>query len=349
LQVFSSIRVPFDNLTIYKLMNVVGVNGFGRIGRYFTRLMLEDDGVNIALINDPADTQTLMHLLKYDSVHRTFSLGFTINGDHVVFENGKEIYFSHEKEPKFIPWKKHNVDLVIESSGFFLTKELAEEHLKAGAQKVIISAPAADEIVPIVTLGVSDLDIIHKHKIISNASCTTNNLAPMLKVLYDLIPIESCHFSTIHSYTSDQRLHDSPHRDLRRARAAANSIVPTTTGATRAISKVFPELQGKVTGGSIRVPVINGSLTELTLYSPTPKTTEEINRAFKIASETNLKGILGYTEDPIVSIDIIDSPLSCLFDSNLTSVVGNLVKVVGWYDNEAGYSNRLKDLIKLIH
>jgi glyceraldehyde 3-phosphate dehydrogenase len=170
----------------------------------------------------------------------------------------------------------------------------------------------------------------------------------MLKVLYDLMPIESCHFSTIHSYTSDQRLHDSPHRDLRRARAAATSIVPTTTGATRAISRVFPELEGKVTGGSIRVPVINGSLTELTLYSPIPKTTEEINQAFKLASETNLKGILGYTEDPIVSIDIIDSPLSCLFDSGLTSVLGNLVKVVGWYDNEAGYSNRLKDLVKLL-
>jgi len=308
-------------------MKVVGVNGFGRIGRYFTRLILEDSQVNIALINDPADTKTLMHLLKYDSVHKTFSLAFEIKGDIVEFENGKRIYFTHEKEPKLIPWGKYNVEIVIESSGFFLTQELAEGHLKAGAKKVIISAPAADENVPIVT---------------------TNNLAPMLKVLNELMPIESCHFSTIHSYTSDQRLHDSPHRDLRRARAAATSIVPTTTGATRAISRVFPELEGKVTGGSIRVPVINGSLTELTLYSPIPKTTAEINQAFKFASETNLKGILGYTEDPIVSIDIIDSPLSCLFDSGLTSVLGNLVKVVGWYDNEAGYSNRLKDLVKLL-
>lgn len=329
-------------------MKVLGVNGFGRIGRYFTRLILEDSQVNIALINDPADTKTLMHLLKYDSVHRTFPLTFEINGDLVTFENGKQIYFTHEKEPKSIPWEKYNVEIVIESSGFFLTQELARGHLEAGAQKVIISAPAADERVPIVTLGVTQMDVIRKNTIISNASCTTNNLAPMLKVLYDLMPIESCHFSTIHSYTSDQRLHDSPHRDLRRARAAATSIVPTTTGATRAISKVFPELEGKVTGGSIRVPVINGSLTELTLYSPIPKTTIEINQAFKLASETNLKGILGYTEDPIVSIDIIDSPLSCLFDSGLTSVLGNLVKVVGWYDNEAGYSNRLRDLVKLL-
>jgi glyceraldehyde 3-phosphate dehydrogenase len=329
-------------------MKVVGVNGFGRIGRFFTRLTLEDDQVDVAVVNDPADTKTLMHLLKYDSVHKTFPLAFAIKGDHVVFENGKHIYFTHEKEPKAIPWEKYNVEIVIESSGFFLTQELAEGHLKAGAKKVIISAPAADENVPIVTLGVTNLDIIRQHAIISNASCTTNNLAPMLKVLNELMPIESCHFSTIHSYTSDQRLHDSPHRDLRRARAAATSIVPTTTGAMRAISRVFPELEGKVTGGSIRVPVINGSLTELTLYSPIPKTTAEINQAFRFASETNLKGILGYTEDPIVSIDIIDSPLSCLFDSGLTSVLGNLVKVVGWYDNEAGYSNRLKDLVKLL-
>jgi glyceraldehyde 3-phosphate dehydrogenase len=330
-------------------MKVVGVNGFGRIGRYFTRLILEDNEVQIALINDPADTITLMHLLKYDSVHKPLPLSFEINGDHVVFENGKELHFSHEQVPSAIPWKKHNVEIVIESSGFFLTKALASGHLNAGANKVVISAPAADESVPIITLGVSKMGLIQNNEIISNASCTTNNLAPMLKVLYDLMPIESCHFSTIHSYTSDQRLHDSPHRDLRRARAAATSIVPTTTGATRAISKVFPELEGKVTGGSIRVPVINGSLTELTLYSPIPKTTAEINQAFKLASETNLKGILGYTEDPIVSIDIIDSPLSCLFDSGLTSVLGNLVKVVGWYDNEAGYSNRLKDLVKLLN
>lgn len=330
-------------------MKVVGVNGFGRIGRYFTRLMLLDDQATIALVNDPADTKTLMHLLKYDSVHRTFPLAFEIKGDEVVFENGKRIYFSHEKEPQFIPWKKHNVEIVIESSGYFLSHELATGHIKAGAKKVIISAPAADDIVPIITLGISSMELIRESKIISNASCTTNNLAPMLKVLNDLIPIESCHFSTIHSFTSDQRLHDSPHHDLRRARAASTSIVPTTTGATRAITRVFPELEGKVTGGSIRVPVINGSLTELTLYSPIPKTSEEINQAFKLASETSLIGILGYTEDPIVSIDIIDSPLSCLFDSKLTCVLGNLVKVVGWYDNEAGYSNRLKDLVKLLN
>jgi glyceraldehyde 3-phosphate dehydrogenase len=329
-------------------MKVVGVNGFGRIGRYFTRLMLLDDEVKIALVNDPALTETLIHLLKYDSVHKIFPLSYEIKGDLVVFENGKQIYFTHEKEPNLIPWKEHEVEIVIESSGYFLTQKLAEGHLKAGAKKVIISAPSADDVVPIMTLGISSLELIRKNSIFSNASCTTNNLAPMLKVLNELMPIESCHFSTIHSYTSDQRLHDSPHRDLRRARAAATSIVPTTTGATRAISRVFPELAGKVTGGSIRVPVINGSLTELTLYSPKPTSVAEINHAFKIAAESNLKGILGYTEDPIVSIDIIDSPLSCLFDSQLTSVLGNLVKVVGWYDNEAGYSNRLKDLVKLL-
>lgn len=326
---------------------VIGINGFGRIGRYLTRLILMDNQINLALVNDPADTQILMHLLKYDSVHKMFPLSFEIDGDTVYFENGKKLYFTHEKEPKSIPWKKHEVEVVIESSGFFLTKDLANEHLKSGARKVIISAPPSDEKVPIVVLGVSSLQIIKSHEIISNASCTTNNLAPMLKVLQKLMPMESCHFTTVHSYTSDQGLHDSPHRDLRRARAAATSIVPTTTGATRAITRVFPELNGKISGGSIRVPVINGSLTELTLYSSTPKTVEEINFAFQSAAENDLKGIIGYTADPIVSVDIIDSPLSCLFDSSLTSVLGNLIKVVGWYDNEAGYSNRLKDLVKL--
>jgi glyceraldehyde 3-phosphate dehydrogenase len=327
---------------------VIGINGFGRIGRYLTRLILMDNQINLALVNDPADTKTLMHLLKYDSVHKIFPLSFEIDGDTVYFENGKRLYFTHEKEPKSIPWKENEVEVVVESSGFFLTKDLANAHIISGAKKVIISAPPADERVPIFVLGVSNLQLLRSHEIVSNASCTTNNLAPMLKVLNELMPIESCHFTTIHSYTSDQGLHDSPHRDLRRARAAATSIVPTTTGATRAITRVFPELTGKVTGGSIRVPVINGSLTELTLYSSTPKTIEEINFAFRLASEKDMNGILGYTEDPIVSVDVIDSPFSCLFDSNLTSVLGNLVKVVGWYDNEAGYANRLKDLVKFL-
>jgi glyceraldehyde 3-phosphate dehydrogenase len=327
------------------MKKVIGINGFGRIGRYFTRLILNDDDIQLALINDPADTFTLMHLLKYDSVHGPLNLNFQIDGDLVQFENGKKIFFSHENNPKSIDWAKHKVEIVIESSGFFLTTKLAEGHLSAGAKKVIISAPPKDEEIPIIVMGVTDNSLL-KYNLISNASCTTNNLAPMIKVLKELMPIDSCQFSTIHSYTSDQRLHDTPHRDLRRARAAANSIVPTTTGATKAITRIFTELEGKITGGSIRVPVINGSLTELTLYTTKPVSAEVVNSAFKTASETYLKNILGYTEDPIVSVDIINSSLSCLFDAQLTTVLGNLVKVVGWYDNEAGYSNRLRDLVK---
>ncbi len=329
-------------------MKIVGVNGFGRIGRYFTRLILQDNEISIAVINDPADTKTLMHLLKYDSVHGTLQCDFQIEGDTVIFSNGKKIQFSHEKDPSQIQWSKYNVEIVIESSGFFLTKEASSGHLTAGAKKVIISAPAADEDVPTVVLGVNNEILKMDQLILSNASCTTNNAAPILKVLKRLMPIEYAYISTVHSYTSDQRLHDAPHRDLRRARAAANSIVPTTTGAAKAITRIFPELNGKITGGSVRVPVINGSMTELTMYTNNPVTAEQINAAFKEASETDLKGILGYTEDPIVSVDIMDSSYSCLFDAQLTTVLGKLVKVVGWYDNEAGYSNRLKDLVKLI-
>ncbi len=329
-------------------MKIVGVNGFGRIGRYFTRLILEENEISVALINDPADTKTLLHLLKYDSVHGTLKLDYQINGDTVIFSNGKKILFSHEKDPKEIKWSKHNVEIVIESSGFFLTREASSAHLIGGAKKVIISAPSADDDVPTIVLGVNNEILKTEQLILSNASCTTNNVAPLLKVLKQLMPIEYSYISTVHSYTSDQRLHDAPHRDLRRARAAANSIVPTTTGAAKAITRIFPDLNGKITGGSVRVPVINGSMTELTMYTNIPVSVEQINEAFKKASETDLKGILGFTEDPIVSVDIMDSCYSCLFDSQLTTVLGKLVKVVGWYDNEAGYSNRLKDLVKLI-
>lgn len=327
-------------------MRNIGVNGFGRIGRYFTRLALLDKSINIAMVNDPADTKTLMHLLKYDSVHRTFPLDFTIQGDEVTFENGKKIIFSHEKNPELIAWGENKINIVIESSGLFLTREASNKHILGGAQKVVISAPAAGADVPVIVLGVNDDLLELNDSIISNASCTTNNVAPMIAVMRSLFQIDFAYISTIHSYTSDQRLHDAPHRDLRRARAAANSIVPTSTGAAKAVIKLFPEYEGKMTGGSVRVPVANGSMTELTMFTEKKVTIEEVNAAIKKASETYLKGILGYTEDPIVSVDILGSPLSCLFDAQLTIVLGKLVKISGWYDNEAGYSNRLIDLVK---
>lgn len=329
-------------------MKIIGVNGFGRIGRYVTRLLLQEEDLSVALVNDPADSETLLHLLKYDSVHGILKLDYELAGDTATFSNGKIIHFSHKKDPREIQWKSHNVEVVIESSGFFLSKEAASLHLEAGAKKVVISAPSSDEDVPTVVLGVNNDVLKENPTILSNASCTTNNAAPMIKVLKELFPIEYAYISTVHSYTSDQRLHDAPHKDLRRARAAANSIVPTTTGASKAITRIFPDLDGKIAGGSVRVPVINGSMTELTLYTNSSVTATEINTAFKRAAETNLKGIVGYTEDPIVSVDIMDSELSCLFDSQLTTVMGKLIKVVGWYDNEAGYSNRLKDLVRLI-
>ncbi len=326
-------------------MKNVGVNGFGRIGRYFTRLALLNENLNIMMVNDPADTKTLMHLLKYDSVHRIFPLNFTIEGDEVIFENGKKIIFSHEKNPELITWGENKVDIVIESSGLFLTKEAANKHISSGAKRVIISAPATDPEIPVVVLGVNEEILEKNENIISNASCTTNNVAPMIAVLRSLFKIDFAYLSTIHSYTSDQRLHDAPHRDLRRARAAANSIVPTSTGAAKAVISIFPEYDGKITGGSVRVPVADGSMTELTIFTEQLVTVDQVNAAMKKASETNFKGILGYTEDPIVSVDILGSPLSCLFDAQLTIVMGKLVKVSSWYDNEAGYSNRLIDLV----
>ena len=326
-------------------MKNVGVNGFGRIGRYFTRLALLNENLNIMMVNDPADTKTLMHLLKYDSVHRIFPLNFTIEGDEVIFENGKKIIFSHEKNPELITWGENKVDIVIESSGLFLTKEAANKHISSGAKRVIISAPATDPEIPVVVLGVNEEILEKNENIISNASCTTNNVAPMIAVLRSLFKIDFAYLSTIHSYTSDQRLHDAPHRDLRRARAAANSIVPTSTGAAKAVISIFPEYDGKITGGSVRVPVADGSMTELTIFTEQLVTVDQLNAAMKKASETNFKGILGYTEDPIVSVDILGSPLSCLFDAQLTIVMGKLVKVSSWYDNEAGYSNRLIDLV----
>jgi glyceraldehyde 3-phosphate dehydrogenase len=327
-------------------MKTIGVNGFGRIGRYFTRLTLDCSDVNVAVVNDLADIETLAHLLKYDSVHRGLKHTFRIEGDKIRFENGKEIHFLKERNPENIQWGKYGVEIVLESTGLFLTKEDASKHFQGGAKKVIISAPAKSEEIKTIVLGVNDSSLESTDTLISNASCTTNNAAPMLMVMRELCKIESAYITTIHSYTSDQRLHDAPHKDLRRARAAAESIVPTTTGAAKAITKIFPELEGRIGGCGVRVPVPDGSFTDLTMVVQNPPTREAINAAMKVASETYLKGILAYTEDPIVSVDVIGNPNSCLFDAELTSVVNNMVKVVGWYDNEAGYSNRLLDLMR---
>lgn len=327
-------------------MKTIGVNGFGRIGRYFTRLSLESKDINVAVVNDLADIKTLAHLLKYDSIHRGLKLNFEIKGDELIFENGKIIRFIKEKDPSNIPWSSYGVEIVVESTGLFLSREDASKHLIGGAKKVVISAPAKSEDIPTIVLGVNDEIIQTEDPIISNASCTTNNAAPMVMVMRRLCEIESAYITTIHSYTSDQRLHDAPHKDLRRARAAAESIVPTSTGAAKAITKIFPELEGKIGGCGVRVPVPDGSFTDLTMVVKNPPTVEMINKAMKEASETYLKGILAYTEDPIVSVDIIGNPHSCLFDAELTSVINNMIKVVGWYDNEAGYSNRLLDLVK---
>jgi glyceraldehyde 3-phosphate dehydrogenase len=328
----------------------VGVNGFGRIGRYFTRLSLANKTIQVAVVNDLADIKTLAHLFKYDSVHRGLNTPFKIEGHTLVFENGKKIIFTQEKDPANIPWGKYGVDTVIESTGIFRTREKASLHLKAGAKKVIISAPAQSSDIKSVVLGVNEHILNGTEEIISNASCTTNSAAPMIAVIKKLCTIESAYITTIHSYTSDQRLHDAPHNDLRRARAAAESIVPTTTGAAKALTKIFPELDNVMGGCGIRVPVPNGSLTDLTItVKGKLPSNEEINALFKTASENEMKNIIQYIEDPIVSADIISNPHSCVFDSLLTSTVGNMIKLVGWYDNEAGYSNRLIELVQKIN
>ena len=329
-------------------MKIVGVNGFGRIGRCFTRLALMDPTIDVALVNDLADITTLAHLLKYDSVRGGLNLSFTIEGNSLLFSNGKKITFVNEKNPEDIDWTSYNVNYVLESSGLFLSKEAASKHLKPGVKKVILSAPPSDNEIKSIVLGVNEDQLSTEDLLVSNASCTTNNVAPMIKVLKELFPIDVAYISTIHSYTSDQRLHDSPHKDLRRARAAAMSIIPTSTGAAKAITQIFPELKGKITGGSVRVPVSDGSMTELTLITSKKITVEEINLAMKNACEGELIGIMTYTEDPIVSVDVLGNPASCVFDSGLTVVFNNMVKVVGWYDNEMGYSSRLIDLIKIL-
>lgn len=324
-------------------MKKIGINGFGRIGRCFTRYSLLQNDFEVALINDLADLKTLAHLFKYDSVHGVLNEKFEIEGNSLVFENGKKIEFISEKDPSNIIWSKYGVETVVDCTGIFLTKEKAAMHFVGGAKKVIMSAPANDDTKTVV-LGVNDDKLNADDLIVSNASCTTNCAAPMVKVMMGLAEIESAFVSTIHSYTSDQRLHDSPHKDLRRARAAAMSIIPTSTGAAKALWKIFPELEGKMGGSSMRVPVSDGSITEFTFVLKEEITVNQINNAFKKASDNELKGILRYTDEPLVSIDIVGDRHSVIFDSELTSVTGKMVKLAGWYDNEAGYSSRLVEL-----
>lgn len=325
----------------------VGINGFGRIGRLVFRRLKELGGFDIVAINDLTDNKTLAHLLKYDSIHGRY------NGNVVLSENGinvdgDEIKITAEKDPTKLGWGAMNTDVVIESTGVFTSMEKLKLHLDGGAKKVILTAPAKDALDATVVLGVNDSVLKPEMKIISNASCTTNCLAPMVKVLDDNYKIVKGFMTTIHSYTNDQGLLDQPHKDLRRARAGAVNIIPTSTGAAKAVGEVLPHLKGKLDGFALRVPTPDGSLTDFVCVLEKETTKEDINAAMKKASEKEMKGILEYTEDPIVSMDIVGNPSSCIFDSLSTMAKGNLVKVVGWYDNEWGYSCRVVDLIKKI-
>ena len=322
----------------------VAINGFGRIGRMTARVILKKATMELVAVNDLTDSLTLAHLFKYDSIHRRYA--GTVEADYEGIKiNGKVIRVFGEREPSMLPWKELNVDVVLECTGKFLVSGKASMHLTAGARKVVLSAPAKDkgEIKSIV-LGINDHLITASDRIISSASCTTNNAAPMLKILDDHFGIESAFATTIHSYTGDQNIHDAPHMDLRRARAAAINIIPTTTGAAKALNEVLPQLKGRIGGAGIRVPVPDGSLTDITCILKRTPTVAEINQEFKSASEGYLKNIVEYSEDFLVSSDIIGNPNSCIFDSQLTSVIDKMVKVVGWYDNEIGYSNRLAEL-----
>ncbi|GAB3926485.1 type I glyceraldehyde-3-phosphate dehydrogenase [Mucilaginibacter myungsuensis] len=326
----------------------IAINGFGRIGRIFLRQILAKLDIEVVAINDLADTATIAHLFKYDSVHRGFQGTVSADGDKLIV-NGKSVQTLCIKEPSELPWAELDIDLVIEATGKYASRAGGEKHLQAGAKQVILSAPSTDKETPTTVLGVND-DIAHLSAlIISNASCTTNNVAAMIKVLEDNWGIVSGYITTVHSMTGDQNLHDASHKDLRRARAASGSIIPTTTGAAKAITAIFPHLDGKLGGAGIRVPVLNGSLTDFTCTLKTVPTVDEINAAFKAAANGPMKNILEYTEDPVVSVDVLGNTHSCLFDSLLTSIVGEMVKVVGWYDNEVGYSSRLADLVERIN
>ncbi|MDI6049096.1 type I glyceraldehyde-3-phosphate dehydrogenase [Flavobacterium sp. XS2P24] len=324
----------------------IAINGFGRIGRNLFRLLLNHPSIEVVAINDIADKKTMAHLVKYDSIHGV--LPFAVSDDEKgILVDGNHFLFFHKKSISNLDWKSLDIDYVVESTGKYKTFEELNSHIIAGAKKVILSAPSEVDTIKTVVLGVNDFILDGTETIISNASCTTNNAAPMIKVINELCGIEQAYITTIHSYTTDQSLHDQPHKDLRRARGASQSIVPTTTGAAKALTKIFPEFEGKIGGCGIRVPVPDGSLTDITFNVKRAVTINEINNAFKIAAQTNLKGILDYTEDPIVSVDVIGNKNSCIFDAQLTSVIDKMVKVVGWYDNEIGYSSRIIDLILL--
>jgi glyceraldehyde 3-phosphate dehydrogenase len=329
------------------LKTKIAINGFGRIGRNLFRLLLNHPTIEVVAINDIADTKTMAHLVKYDSIHGVLPFAVSFDEKGIIVAE-KHFLFFHEKNISNLDWKIINIDFVIESTGKYSTFDAINAHILAGAKKVLLSAPSDVENIKTVVLGVNDHILDGTETIISNASCTTNNAAPMIKIIEELCGIEQAYITTIHSYTTDQSLHDQPHKDLRRARGASQSIVPTTTGAAKALTKIFPEFDGKIGGCGIRVPVPDGSLTDITFNVKRLVTINEINAAFKNASQNNLKGILDYTEDPIVSVDVIGNTNSCVFDAQLTSVIDKMVKVVGWYDNEIGYSSRLIDLILLV-
>jgi len=322
----------------------IAINGFGRIGRNLFKLLLDHPTIEVVAINDLADTQTMAHLVKYDSIHGILNKEVSYDDNHIIIDD-KKISFFRESEISGLDWKSLDIDYVVEATGRRKTYELLKEHISQGAKRVILSVPPEDNIIKTIVLGVNQDILTGEELIISNASCTTNNAAPMVKVIKELCGIEHAYITTVHSYTTDQSLHDQPHKDLRRARGAAQSIVPTTTGAAKALSKIFPEYEGRIGGGGIRVPVPDGSLTDITCIAERKVSIDEINAAFKKAADGELKGILAYTADPIVSVDILGNTNSCLFDSQLTSVLDKMVKVVGWYDNEIGYSSRLIDLI----
>ena len=322
----------------------IGINGFGRIGRAVYKIAQNFREIEIVHVNDLASPETLCHLVKYDSVHGKFNSAIQLE-DNCLISNSVRTSLSNFKNPESIPWKELNVDAVIECSGHFLNQSAANAHLTAGAKRVLLSAPPKDDGIKTIVMGVNQHLLNPQDSVISNASCTTNCAAPMLYLL-NRFGIEEAYVTTVHSYTNDQRLHDGPHSDLRRARAAALSIIPTSTGAAKALTLIFPEFIGRIGGCGMRVPVPDGSLTDITCVLKNSPSREEINLAFKTAALGSLKGIVGYTEDPIVGVDVIGNSNSVLFDSEFTSVVGNLVKVIGWYDNEWGYSHRLIDVLK---
>jgi glyceraldehyde 3-phosphate dehydrogenase len=325
----------------------IAINGFGRIGRYTAKLILEDKALTLVAINDLAEPKAIAHLMKYDSIHGKLEKDISLGSDNLVY-NHQTIKLFGIADPELLPWAELDIDLVIECTGRFTDRKGAERHLKAGAKKVIISAPSMDPTIKMIVLGVNDQILTGKEKIISNASCTTNCLAPMVDVLDKNFGVVNGFASTVHSYTNDQNLHDAPHRDLRRARAAAYSIIPTTTNAGKALDVVLPNLAGRIEASAMRVPVPDGSLTDLIVELNQEVTAEEVNAVFRKASQEELKGLLEVENAPIVSIDIIGNPHSCIIDEALTSAKGRMVKLVGWYDNEAGYANRLVDLAKKI-